>query len=474
MKQVRRNHKRLLPLAGLLLFGIAAHAQQDVSGKYIAYNADTSNLLILRLSKDSMGYRGTYDLPLGGVMNAAAKNIRLRHDTLNIYLPQPVGAIVSTLVSGNGRLTETIWKLNGQTTKLKVKPLMRLQTPQPPVPYLSDSVEYDNTDKTVHLGATFTRPKAHNKKFAVAILITGSGRQDRDEAIFEHRPFAVIADYLTRNGIAVLRVDDRTMGKSRGDVMKATSADYAQDVLTSLRYLKTLSDVDTMQIGLIGHSEGGIISAISYTEWPHFAFIISLAGTGVPGSAILLRQQTDPVKGQVSQAAFDAYYRLVQQNFKIFDQYYRNDSLAVAALETNFDKWKQQYSDSILVPLNAKMVTGAMYAQQTKVQIINPWLKYFIHADPADYFKQVQCPVLALNGENDTQVAAVQNTTAIKNAVQKAGNNKVTVHIFPELNHLFQHCKSGQLKEYPMIEETFSTEVLATMKNWLQKIQIMK
>ncbi len=475
MKQLKRNNKCFLPVITFVL-SVSAYAQPGITGKYIAYNTDTSHIIIVRLNKDSIGYHCTYDLPLGGVMNAVAKNVLLRNDTLNIYLQQPAPTIISTVVAGNGRLSEMVWKQNSQTVKLQVKPLVRPQAPQPPYPYLSDSVEYDNTDKTVHLGATFTRPKGSNKKFAVAILITGSGREDRDETVFEHRPFAVIADYLTKNGVAVLRVDDRMTGKSRGDVVKATSADFAQDVLTSLSYLKTRNDVDTNKIGLIGHSEGGIISAIAYTEWPHFAFIISLAGTGVPGAVISLHQRTDMLKGMLSKAALNAYYELDKEKFDALEKYYGNDSLFIATAAAGFDTWKLRYPDSVLNELHAKTATGALYGLQLKAELTayNPWIRFFLHADPADYFQHVKCRVLALNGENDTQVNPVQNTTAIKTTLQKAGNNHITTLIIPRLNHLFQHCQTGQLKEYPLIEETFSAEVLTIMKNWLQKMQFTK
>lgn len=448
---------------------ITLFAQPGISGKYIAWNADTSNIVLLQLQKDSIGYHCTYQLPLGGIANGTAKNVRLRNDTLNIYLQQPV-ATISTVIAAKGQPTATVWIQNGQSTPLQIKPLLRPQTPQPPYTYLADSVEYDNADKSVHLGATFTRPNGNNKKYPVAILITGSGPEDRDETIFEHKPFAVIADYLTKNGIAVLRVDDRMKGKSRGEVMKATSADFAQDVLTSMRYLKGRNDVDTSRIGLIGHSEGGIISAIAYNVWPHFAFIVSLAGTGVPGSAILIRQQTDPVKGLVSKTAYDAYYQLVHQTFDSMEKYYGKDSLIAKDLAATFTTWQQQQPDSVLMQLNAKTINGEIFATSVKPEYANPWLKYFIHTSPAPYWQKVKCPVLALNGENDTQVGAVQNTTAIKAALQKGGNAQINVKVFPRLNHLFQHSVTGQLKEYPMIEETFSPEVLNTINTWLQKV----
>jgi len=165
----------------------------------------------------------------------------------------------------------------------------RPQTPQPPFPYQLDSLEYDNADKTVHLGATLTYPKG-NGPFPAAILITGSGQEDRDETIFGHKPFAIIADYLTRNGFAVLRVDDRGTGKSKGEVLKATSLDFANDVMTSMDYLKSRKEIDKNKIGLVGHSEGGLIASIIITKRKDVAFIISLSGPGMKGADILADQ----------------------------------------------------------------------------------------------------------------------------------------------------------------------------------------
>lgn len=181
-------------------------------------------------------------------------------------------------------------------------------------------VEYDNTDKTVHFGATLTFPKTGGP-FPVAVMITGSGLQDRDETIFYHKPFAVIADYLTKRGYAVLRVDDRTMGKSTGEVQHATSADFAQDVMAGIQFLKTRTEIDSNKIGLIGHSEGGIIAPIVYSQYPHLKFIISLAGSGISGAEILLLQQTEPLKQtDISKPVFTAFYNLTKSTlFYIHD-----------------------------------------------------------------------------------------------------------------------------------------------------------
>jgi len=342
------------------------------------------------------------------------------------------------------------------------------QTPISPFTYNTDSVEYDNADKTVHLGATLSYPKG-NGPFITAVLITGSGLQDRDENLFGHKPFAVIADYLTKKGFAILRVDDRTKGKSKGDLKNATSADFADDVLTSINYLLQRKEIDKNKIGLIGHSEGGLIAPIVYTKWPKLAFIITLAGTGVSGAEILFSQQTDPVKSMVNTVTFDAYKVLVKNTLtEIHDHSSQPDSLTLNNIKKIFTDWKANEPDSILIPLNAKAATPELYAMQIKAEL-QPWLKYFIATEPSQFLEKVKCPFLALNGSKDIQVNPEQNITAIKNALEKAGNKNVTTKIFPGLNHLFQHCIKCTVNEYKDLEETFAPEALEEMGNWLQQ-----
>jgi dienelactone hydrolase len=344
----------------------------------------------------------------------------------------------------------------------------RPQTPRPPYPYQVDSVEYDNADKTVHLGATFTYPKTGGP-FVTLLMITGSGLQDRDETVFNHKPFAVIADYLTRRGYAVLRVDDRNMGKSKGEVKNATSADFANDVLASFNYLLQRKEVLKNKIGLIGHSEGGFIAPLVYTKNPKVSFIISLAGPGVSGAQILLHQQTDPVKTLFNQPTFDAYYDLTKNTLHIIrDHAGLPDSLILDKVKALFVQWKQSQPDSIIKALHADIATPDLYAKQIKVELI-PWLKYFISTDPYQFWSKVKCPVLALNGEKDIQVNAGENVSAIQKALADAGNKNAESKIFPGLNHLFQHCTKCTVQEYGELEQTISTEVLDQIGNWLDQ-----
>ena len=342
------------------------------------------------------------------------------------------------------------------------------QTPHAPYPYDTLEVEYDNADKTVHLAGTLSYPNKGNS-FTTIVMITGSGQQDRDETILGHKPFAVIADYLTRAGFAVLRVDDREKGKSKGDLNKATSMDFANDVLTSVEYISTLKQVNKHKIGLMGHSEGGFIAPIVYSKYPGIAFIVSLAGTGVPGADILFKQQTLPIKGLVSEEAFKAYQTLTLGTLKLIrNNNTLSDTLVLAKIKNLFAEWKKNLPDSILSPLNAKDATPEQYCFQVMTEL-KPWFRYFITTNPDDFWSKVNCPVLVLNGEKDVQVYPEQNPSAIAASLDKAKNKNYEIKIFPGLNHLFQHCTKCTVQEYSSLEETFSNEVLAYINEWLNK-----
>ena len=430
--------------------------------------ADGLPLYFRITGEESSGYTADWNSPAQKALGLPCKSVVITGDSLIIQARGINASFRGRYLPGLDSITGT-WQQNGRSLHMDLRRMKRPQIPHPPFPYRSDSVEYDNTDATVHLGATFTRPRT-GKKIPVVILITGSGQQDRDETIFEHKPFAIIADYLTRRGLAVLRVDDRGTGKSKGDLNFATSSDFADDVLTSIRYLKTRDDIDTTRIGLIGHSEGGLIAPIVFTRWPHLNFIISLAGPGVPGRAVALRQQTDPVRQQLGSACYNAYYPFVEEKLKIMeDTYGQPDSLVLRQLKTSYTRWKATLPDSIATRLNAKNVNEAVYGFQVAMEL-KPWLRYFYHTDPVTFLKQVSCPFLALDGSKDTQVDPEQNIPVIRAALTEGGNTHVMVHVFPGLNHFFQHAGSGEFREYALIEESFAPEVLRMMGDFIAKI----
>jgi len=371
----------------------------------------------------------------------------------------------------NDTLIEGTWKQAGNLVVLNLTKLEaaftrnRPQEPIPPYPYTTEDVIFKNDKFDINLAGTLTIPEG-NGPFPAAILITGSGPQNRNEELMGHKPFLVIADYLSRNGIAVLRYDDRGVGMSQGNILNTTTADLASDAVAAFIYLRSHSKINPKAIGLIGHSEGGLIAPIIAASDYNIAFIVSLAGTGVPGDQIIYRQMAE-----ISRAS-----GVDEKDIK--ESISTNKKLH-AVLKKEPDNNKA--SEKMLARYKKILLKKKSSAEDIDVAVnqikgsLNPatltWFRYFISTDPSKYWKRVECPVLALNGELDLQVAAEENLKAIEKALKSGGNKSVKTIIFPGLNHLFQHCKTGLPLEYGEIEETFSPEVLKIIADWILDLQ---
>jgi dienelactone hydrolase len=329
--------------------------------------------------------------------------------------------------------------------------LKRPQNPVKPYPYREEDVSYDNKAQNVTLAATLTLPEGKGP-FPAVVLITGSGQQDRDESLMGHKPFLVLSDYLTRHGIAVLRADDRGTGESTGVFVKATTADFATDTEAGIAYLKTRSEVDPHKIGLIGHSEGGVIAPMIAARNKDVPFIVMMAGTGVPGDQVLVAQG-EAIAIASGKSAEDAARNAA------------TEKQLLALVETEKDE------TTLEKELREKMsgqVPEAQIGAQIK-QVTSPWFRYFLTYDPASALRKVTCPVLAINGSLDKQVLPDQNLPAIRKALEEAGNKRVEIDELPGLNHLFQTAKTGAPAEYAEIEETMSPVALEKMSSWILK-----
>jgi len=337
----------------------------------------------------------------------------------------------------------------------------RPQTPQPPFPYSVQDVSYRNEADGVTLAGTLTVPPGDGP-FPAALLITGSGGQDRNEEIFQHKPFWVIADYLARRGIAVLRVDDRGVGDSTtdGDSSDDTSHDFARDVEAGAAFLATQPKVSAEAIGLIGHSEGGVIAPIVAARHPGIAFIILMAGTGVPGHELLLEQTAAIMRADG--ASEEEIVASTRTNRALFDVLL-DDRLGPEDSERRMRTIIE--SDPEFAKASPQERQAGM--SQALAQLNTPWMRAFAQHDPATPLRQVTCPVLAINGELDLQVPVNQNLPTIAAALEVGGNDDVTVRAFPGLNHLFQHSETGLVSEYGQIEETISPEVLDLLAEWI-------
>ena len=404
---------------------------------------------------------GTIDIPAQGAKGLPLSDISVTKTEATFT----IGGIPGD-PTFHGKLSEDAitgeFKQGGQSIPFRLgkeelaKPV-RPQEPKPPFPYAAHEVTF--TNGTIKLAGTLTVP-AGDGPFPAALLISGSGAQDRNEEVFDHKPFLVLADHLTRAGIAVLRVDDRGVGESTGSAIDATSEDFAGDALAGVNFLRTRDEIDKQKIGLIGHSEGGIIAPKVATESDDVAWVVLLAGPGVPGSEIIVRQVE-----LISRAAGMGEKQIataVGQQTKLLQ-----------LIEADV----QQGAIRGMVRELLRSQSGAALSQQELEQqvstqttsLTSPWFRQFISYDPRPALKELAVPVLALWGEKDLQVDPRQNLPEIRKALEQAGNEDFTVEELKGLNHLFQTATTGSISEYYTIEETMSPAVLEMITSWIDE-----
>lgn len=362
-----------------------------------------------------------------------------------------------------------VWTQGGGSFALplyrrKTTPYARPQTPQAPFDYDIEEVQYLNKTANIKLAGTLTIPKGKDK-YPVAILISGSGAQDRNSALLKHKPFWVIADYLTSQGIAVLRFDDRGVGQSEGDFAKATTADFATDVTAAVQYLQKHPRIDKCQIGLIGHSEGGAIAQIvAAQQKKKIDFVVLLATQGVSGKAILLQQLEDIL--QQEGVDKELIQTRVRMNEQLFEAILKDDKQALQAGDLlpiiKEDLNKMSEADKKLLGLEPASL------MQSFPSFVSPWMRYYLEYDPAANLSKIKSPILAINGDKDLQVAGEINLKAIKQQVSKS--TPLTIKLLPNHNHLLQHSESGAISDYIEIEETISPEVLELMATWIHQL----
>ncbi len=338
----------------------------------------------------------------------------------------------------------------------------RPQLPKPPFPYESRDVVFTNEADGIELAGTLTLPTG-GKAHPLAILVSGSGPQDRDETILGHKPFWVIADYLSRQGIAVLRYDDRGTGKSQGFFSFATTADFARDTESAVAYARSIPEIDPARIGLIGHSEGGLIAPMVAAKDTKIAWIVLLAGPGVNGEQILYSQGKLMIAAEGGSLELqDQQLELQKATFKMLKDR-ENKSSTEAKVKTIVDQLmeaKPVNSDEEKARLEHLVL--ANWNEMKK-----PWFRFFAQHEPGPVLEKVQCPVFAINGSLDMQVEPKLNLSTIEKHLMVGGNTRFKTREFPRLNHLFQTCKTGGVSEYESIEETFSPAVLRAILEWI-------
>ena len=319
--------------------------------------------------------------------------------------------------------------------------LKRPQNPVGPFPYTEEEVTFSNGD--AHLAGTLVLPEGYTRMTPVLIMVTGSGQENRDEEIFEHRPFAVIADALARAGVATLRYDDRGVGGSTGEVATATTEDFKEDALAGIKLLRERFD----KVGVIGHSEGGTIALMLAAEG-QANFIVSLAGMAVSGLETLVKQS----RGSIESAGYTG------KNVDTFCQAVHD------AGYVRVHGGKMPFPDELDLPDELKQAY-----QRIITQIQVPWMIKFLSLDMRPLLGGIKCPVLAINGTKDTQVDCESNLGALREGLPANPKNKIEA--IENANHLFQHCTTGAVAEYRNIEETFAPEALELMTQWMAQFK---
>jgi uncharacterized protein len=346
-------------------------------------------------------------------------------------------------------------------SRVEVLPrLNRPQEPEAPFPYMVEEVIFENKDAGIKLAGTITLPENANNAPAV-ILVTGSGKQNRDEEFAGHKPFMVIADHLTRKGIVVLRYDDRGVGGSSGNFDQSSTGDFATDALSAIRYLQGRKEVNPCRVGIIGHSEGGIVASLVAHESADVAFIVSLAGFVVNFEEAILGQLSEQLRQRgkneddidLERALRKKIYSIVKENI--------DSVLMVEKLWSVYDELSEEEVARLNWP-------KARHESQIK-QVMSPWWHYNLCLDNHKMLMAIKCPVLALYGELDKQVIPGQNIPFVEEAFKNGGNSNFEIMNLSGLNHMFQKANTGEINEYIKIEETISPIVLDIISDWVEK-----
>lgn len=457
-------------LAGFVVLGIlglcAAFAQGQLDGRWRgAIEIQGASLAIeVRFITGPQGPAASIDIPQQGAKGLPLQSVRFEPPRIHFELPAGPG-----LATFDGELQAGV--ISGTFRQGAASGTFTLRheaVPAPagePLPYGTDEVTVKNGD--IVLAGTLSVPKG-NPPFPALVLVSGSGPQDRDEDVFGFKIFRTLADHLTRNGFAVLRSDDRGVGKSTGNLRDSTSEDFAGDALAEVAYLRTRSEIDPARIGILGHSEGGIVAPIAATRSADVAFIVLMAGPAVAGDRILQAQNEMVARAEgLSEADAQANGELQRMMF--------------AAVRTN-QGWEEV--DAAIRRLVLARVARLPAEQQKAIPDVNayaaktaaaqiagaksPWFRFFLDYDPALVLAKVTCPVLALFGEKDVQVPADLNRPAMAAAFAKSGNRAAEIKVIAGANHLFQAAKTGGVREYAQLPHTFSPEFLDTVTAWLR------
>ncbi len=467
------NKIRLISLCAIIMIAMAVQAfasETNIAGIWQGtLKVQTIELrIVFHVAADSSGaFKTTMDSPDQGAKGIVVNSTSVSGDSVVFAIYMINGTYEGTRQPGDSLIVGT-WKQGSASFPLdlrrvkEIQEARRPQEPKPPFPYDAEDVSFENKNAGIILAGTFTKPKTGGP-FTTVLLITGSGPQNRDEELLGHKPFLVLADYLTRRGIAVLRVDDRGVGKSTGVFGTATTVDFASDVRAGIDYLKTRNDVDAKKIGLIGHSEGGIIAPMVAADSKDVAFIVLMAGTSLTGEKILYMQDS------LISLAMGQPLKEVEKDLSE-----KRTMCSLLKEESDTTKLKEELHSLISGTLTGDSSltdkTRETVIAVTIKQAMSPWFRFFLTYDPMPALEKVTCPVLALDGSKDLQVPAQENLAGMEKAFKKSGNTRAVTKLLPGLNHLFQKADTGSPTEYAKIEETIDPEALKTIGDWIEEV----
>ncbi len=443
---------------------------QEITGKWYGdIKTPTGELpLEINISKTENGYSTTMDSPTQKAFGIPITTTTFENSVLIFAIPAGKVSYEGTFNKDNkivGFFSQRGQKFSLSFDRIKNEKaaLIRPQEPKKPYPYYTEDITFENKKDGITLAGTLTLPNKEGN-FPVVVLITGSSPQNRDEEILGHKPFLVIADYLTRNGIGVLRYDDRGTASSKGNYETATTLDFSYDAEAAVTYLLSRKEINKKKIGLIGHSEGGVIAPIVASRNKNVSFIALLAGTGLRGDKLLLLQQELVAKD--AGAKDEDIKKNKDLNIKLFDAILKStDDNQLKSNITSIMKQNSKENPNEKFPndMNEDQYINFILGQYSGV-----WIESFVKLDPTIYLEKVKCPVLAINGSKDLQVPAKENLEAIKNSLSIGKNKKVTIKELPNMNHLFQETTTGSINEYGKNEQTFSPIALTEILNWLK------
>ena len=436
--------------------GGEAVAALDISGTWLGNLALSSPIRLVfnfEQSEDST-WRGTVDSPDQGAFGLPMTSVDVTGNRVEVHLAD-IGLQFSGRGSGDGQTLSGVVKQGGEVIALTMErqsaPLdyRRPQDPVAPFPYNSADVTFASDAPRVTLAGTLTWPQGPGP-FPAVVLITGSGPQNRNEELLNHRPFLVLADALTRANVVVLRYDDRGVGESTGVFDGATSQDFAADARGAVNYLRSQSELELSAVGLAGHSEGGLIAPLVADGNSDVAFLVLLAAPAVDGKTILISQSRAIASADgASDAALDAAEAQQRALYACFDD--------LAATAAELDACLRGVLTSVGVSESAPLLA----------ELERPWMRWFMTYDPVPVLRRTRIPVLALTGSLDLQVLTSVNVPPMRAAFQEAGNDQAVVSELEGLNHLFQHATTGSPAEYGSIAETMAPEVLTQIAEWI-------